>query len=216
MSTQNQNAVVQPMGEIGDNYTAPNDFQQKVRLPGVQLLTNGNNLGVVRAIIDLGTHMESFNGNAPEPKRKVKVIFEHPQLKQLFYEGDTVPRSTESSFDATFNVGEKSNLRKLIHAVENRALTNDEANAYPLKRLLGARVNVVIQHTPGKKNPTKIYEKIVGITSPEGLIIPPNFQPENPYLFCCCCVYVLIGSFSVFVCYTTMTDYGCCKLTFLI
>lgn len=180
--SQDQNFVT-PMGEIGGEMIAPSNFENRTKLASVQMLPHGNNLGIVYGIIDLGTHMESFEGKAAEPKRKIKIMFEHPQLKQRFYEEDVAPRSTVSSFEGTYNTGPKSKVRALIHAVEGRAITDKDAYSYPLNRLLGARVNVIVQHTPKKSDPNSFYEKVTGVTSAQGMIIPADFHPENPYLY---------------------------------
>lgn len=175
---------VAPQGEMVANFTAPSNFETKVKREGIEMLNHGSNLGVIQGIIDMGSHMESYDNSTPELKRKIKIIFEHPQLKQLYYEDDTTPRSAISSFEKTYSLHEKSQIRKMVHAVEGRVLPDKEAYDYNIARLLGAMVNVQIEHTPGKKDPTKIYEKVTGVFSAKGLAVPVPFEPENPkYLF---------------------------------
>ena len=184
MENQNPNFVA-PMGEINLNagtFTAPSNYTERPKNPNIQLLPIGNNLGVVYGIVDLGTQLESFGGAAPELKRKIKIMIEHPQFPQQFYLDDPTMRSTVSSFESTFNTGEKSRLRALIAAVEGN-ISNQQADNYNIAQLLGKRVNSVIEHRQGKKDPTKFYENIKYVASAQGLAIPANFVPQNPYLF---------------------------------
>lgn len=180
---QNNNETA-PMGQItgkvnlnevsGGNYTKRSD---------VAMLNHGVNLGVIYGFIDLGTHMESFKGEPAKEQRKLKIQFEHPQLKQLFYEEDTVPRSTASSKDCTFSINEKSFLKLLIDAVLSKTLTVQQAIDYDVAELIGKRVGVSIVHQPKKDNPTVFYEKVSGVVSPNGLQVPHPFEPENKPLF---------------------------------
>lgn len=183
---ENQNPTfVAPMGEINLNagtFTAPSNYTERPKNPNIQLLPVGNNLGVVYGIVDLGTQLESFGGAAPELKRKIKIMIEHPQFPQQFYLDDPSMKSTVSSFESTFNTGEKSRLRALIAAVEGN-ISNQQADNYNIAQLLGKRVNSVIEHRQGKKDPTKFYENIKYIASAQGLAIPANFVPQNPYHF---------------------------------
>ena len=184
MENQNPNFVA-PMGEINLNagtFTAPSNYTERPKNPNIQLLPIGNNLGVVYGIVDLGTQLESFGGAAPELKRKIKIMIEHPQFPQQFYLDDPSMKSTVSSFESTFNTGEKSRLRALIAAVEGN-ISNQQADNYNIAQLLGKRVNSVIEHRQGKKDPTKFYENIKYVASAQGLAIPANFVPQNPYLF---------------------------------
>ena len=183
---ENQNPTfVAPMGEINLNagtFTAPSNYTERPKNPNIQLLPVGNNLGVVYGIVDLGTQLESFGGAAPELKRKIKIMIEHPQFPQQFYLDDPSMKSTVSSFESTFNTGEKSRLRALIAAVEGN-ISNQQADNYNIAQLLGKRVNSVIEHRQGKKDPTKFYENIKYVASAQGLAIPANFVPQNPYHF---------------------------------
>ena len=184
MENQNPNFVA-PMGEINlnaGNFTAPSNFTDRPRNPNIQLLPAGNNLGVVYGIVDLGTQSVSFNNAAPELKRQIKIMIEHPQYPQQFYLDDQTLRSTVSSFESTFNTGEKSRLRALIAAVEGN-LSNEQADKYNIAKLLGARINSVIEHRQGKKDATKFYENVKYVASAQGLAVPANFVPQNPYLF---------------------------------
>lgn len=174
----NESQFIAPVGQISTDFVTPSNYEPKEKRKDIQLLNHGSNIGILYGIIDLGSHMESFEGKSPELKRKIKILFEHPQLKQLFYIEDTVQRSTTSSFESTLSMNEKSKVRKLIHAIEGRAIPDKEAYGYNLAKLLGARVNVQIEHTPAKADPTKIYEKVIGVFSSQGLAIPVPFEPE--------------------------------------
>lgn len=150
---------------------------QKTKRSDVQLLPAGSNLGILYCLVDLGTQMESFNGGPPEPKRKIQVIFEFPQMKQFFYEDDTEQRSTTAMFDSTLNVGDKSKLKQIIDAAHGRSLSYDEASKYDISNLIGQTFNVQIMHKRSTKDPNKIYANIQGVFSPRGLIVPVPFEP---------------------------------------
>lgn len=179
----NNNAIM-PMGTIQGTVNLNEvSSSNRVRRSDIRLLNHGINLGIIYGFIDLGTHMESFKGEAPKEQRKLKIQFEHPQLKQLFYEDDTVVRSSASSKDCTFSINEKSFLKLLIDAVLSKTLSVEDAVKYNVAELIGKRVGVSIVHQPKKDNPTVFYEKVTGVVSPNGLAIPHPFEPENKPLF---------------------------------
>jgi hypothetical protein len=173
--------TVAPQGEIQGQMVV--DDNNSVKRSDIQNLIHGLNPGVLYAVVDLGTHMEAFQGQAPTPTRKIFIGFEHPQLKQLFYEDDTVPRSTVSSIEGSMSLGDKSKLKALINAASGKALTYDEAKAYNLSHLLGQKFNVNIEITPGKKDPTAFYNKVTGVFSGNGMALPVPFEPEMKYLY---------------------------------
>ncbi len=178
---QNNNAnTAMPMGTIQGTVNLNEvSSSSRVKRSGVQLLNHGVNLGVIYGLVDLGTHMTSFKGEAPKEQRKLKIMFEHPQLKQLFYEDDNVPRSSASSKDCTFSINEKSFLKILIDAVVGQTQSVENAVKYNVAELIGKRVGVNIAHTPKKDNPTVFYENVVGVMSANGLAVPHPFEPEN-------------------------------------
>lgn len=175
---------VMPAGQINTTVDLSSvGGNQREKRNDVQKLVHGLNLGVIYGFVDLGTHLVSFEGKPPTKKRQMKLLFEHPQLKQLFYVDDTVPRSTGSSKDCTLSINEKSFLKQVIDAVEGRVTTIKEAQSYNVMNLLGKKVGVNIVHQPKKTDQTVFYEKVVGVINPNGLAVPHPFEPENKSLF---------------------------------
>lgn len=173
--------TITPQGEIQGQIVIEDN--NSVKRSDIQNLVHGLNPGVLYAVVDLGTHNETFQGQAPMPTRKIFIGFEHPQLKQLFYEDDTVPRSTVSSIEGSMTLGDKSKLKALVNAASGKALSYDEAKSYNLYNLLGQKFNINIEITPGKKDPTLFYNKVTGVFSGNGMILPVPFEPELKYLY---------------------------------
>lgn len=173
--------TIAPQGEIQGQIVIEDNNSAK--RSDIQNLVHGLNAGVLYAVVDLGTHMEAFQNQEPTPTRKIFIGFEHPQLKQLFYEDDTVPRSTVSSIEGSMSLADKSKLKALINAASGKALTYEQAKAYNLSHLLGQKFNVNIEITPGKKDPTSFYNKVTGVFSGTGMQLPVPFEPEIKYLY---------------------------------
>ena len=167
-------------GQVDLNEVSSNS---RVKRQGIVLLTHGINLGIIYGFVDLGTHMESFQGQAPKKTRKLKLFFEHPQLKQLFYEDDTVVRSTVSSKECSFSINDKSFLKKVIDTVSGRVMSVQDASKYPVASLIGQRIGVNIIHTPKASDPTVFYEKVESVVSANGLQVPHPFEPENKPMY---------------------------------
>lgn len=167
-------------GQVDLNEVSSNS---RVKRQGIVLLTHGINLGIIYGFVDLGTHVESFQGQAPKKTRKLKLLFEHPQLKQLFYEDDTVVRSTVSSKECSFSINDKSFLKKVIDTVSGRVMSVQDASKYPVASLIGQRIGVNIVHTPKLSDPTVFYEKVESVVSANGLQVPHPFEPENKPMY---------------------------------
>ena len=179
----NNNAVA-PTGQIqGSADMSEVQTSSRIKRKDIILLNHGINLGIIYGFVDLGTHLESFPGSAPKKTRKLKILFEHPQLKQLFYEDDTERKSTVSSKDCSFTINDRSFLKQLIDAISGQILPVADASKYPTAKLIGQRIGVNIAHTPKSADPTIFYEKVLNVLSPNGLQVPHPFEPENKSLY---------------------------------
>lgn len=129
----------------------------------------GNHVACCYAIIDLGTHEESYEGQAPRAKRKVFIQWEV---------------SSESRQDGTaFRIGkfyalsshEKSNFRKDLESWRGRKFSEEDFGNFKLKNLLAkpCMLNVVQSEKDGK---TK--SNIASIASmPKGMPAPTLSEP---------------------------------------
>ena len=173
-----------PVGTMTMPMTAPSDFGGgKTKRTDIQLLPDGPQPGVIYAVVGLGTHSESFGNQAPKDISKIYIGIEFPQLKQLFYEEDTTPRSTILSIKSAFAMSGKAKLRALAEAVIGRKFKDDnEAYNFDITQIIGAKilVNVI---TKTRKAPGVGQYNAVGSVMPlGGYPLPPNFNPENEKL----------------------------------
>jgi hypothetical protein len=132
----------------------------------------GMHLARIYQIIDLGTTEQT--GQFGGKKRKVQILFELPLETAVFD-----PNKGEQPFYArnmyTLSMHEKSTLRKDVHSIEGRTLTEAEAKSFNIFNLLGRECMVNIIH---KQNGDKTYANIQTITPvPKGMVCPPAVNP---------------------------------------
>lgn len=173
-----------PSAEIQGSFVAPDQgsISNKTKIAH-DPIPMGLNMCTIFAVVSLGTHMESFNGGQPSPKTKLFIGFEFPQHKRKFYEEDTDVRSAAVFDEMTFAAyTDKAKLRKIIEAVCQRKVTDDEARSFDCTKLIGCSLMVNITHYT-KKDQT-IGEKIESYASIVNMPVPMGYQPENePWLF---------------------------------
>lgn len=132
--------------------------QVSSRRDDVKLLEQGPNVGILYSMIDLGTH---YNEHFKKSSRLLRLTFEFPLLMQLFKVDDTEKRPTVVSVEHTFQMAERSNLKKFVDGALGRILQPHEyKDGYKIGQFLGKTMIVNIGHQPGKKDPTKVYERI--------------------------------------------------------
>lgn len=132
----------------------------------------GMHLARIYQIIDLGTTEQT--GQFAGKKRKVQVLFELPLETAIFD-----PEKGEQPFYArnmyTLSMHEKSTLRKDVHSMLGKTLTEDEAKTFNIFNLLGRECMVNIIH---KQSGDKTYANIQNITPvPKGMVCPPSVNP---------------------------------------
>lgn len=129
----------------------------------------GNHVACCYAIVDLGTHEESFDGQPPKSKRKVfiqwEICSESRQDGSCFRIGDFYALSSH----------QKSNFRKDLESWRGKAFSDEDFGNFRLQKLLGkpCMLNVVQIEKDGK---TK--SKIASIASmPKGMPSPKLSEP---------------------------------------
>ena len=162
--------------------TAPDFGGNKTINSEKTLLPPGLQPAVIFAVVDLGTHMESFNGKPEEPRRKIMIGFEFPQLKQRYYLEDEKPRSCMITKESTFIISDRSFLKALISGIYGRNLSDQECRTFNIMQILNMKVLANIIHTPisSGKNAGKIKESIVSISALGAYPLPVGFEPELP------------------------------------
>lgn len=171
----NQNQHSSPVGsELSGSFSAPSSGGNKTKRNDIQNLPAGLNPGIIFALVDIGTQTVNY-GKGMETKRQVYIGIEHPQLKQFYYYEDTERRSHMTSKESTFSLAPKAFLRKVVEAVVGRKMSDQEADSYDLRNLLGCRVGVITQ-------PSGSYDNIDGVMA-YNQALPADFTPENDYWF---------------------------------
>jgi len=132
----------------------------------------GMHLARIYQIIDLGTTEQT--GQFGGKKRKVQVLFELPLETAVFD-----PNKGEQPFYArnmyTLSMHEKSTLRKDVHSMLGKQLTDAEAKTFNIFNLIGRECMVNIIHRPSGD---KTYANIQTITPvPKGMVCPPAVNP---------------------------------------
>lgn len=162
--------------------TAPEFGGNKTLNPEKTLLPSGLQPAVIFAVVDLGTHMESYQGNQPEPKRKIMVGFEFPQLKQKYYLEDEKARSCMITKESTFIISDKSFLKSLISGIYGRNFTDQECRNFDVMQLVNMKILANVIHTQIKSGPNmgKIKESIASVSALGNYPLPLGFEPELP------------------------------------
>ena len=118
--------------------------------------------GVCYAMFDVGTHEFEWQGNIKR-LRKVLLLFEIPELT---YELDTdegkktIPITKSKEF--TLSLSSKGHLRPFLQSWRGKTFTDEEANGFDLKTVLGANCYINLVHEKSKKT-GKTYANIGGI-----------------------------------------------------
>src|SRR6056300_1545659 len=87
------------------------------------------------AVVDLGTHHETWKGQ-PKIRRKVILSFEFPSQLHVFNEEDgEQPLGRSKTF--TNSLGEKATLRKMLQSWRGRAFTQKELQGFDLSTVVG-------------------------------------------------------------------------------
>lgn len=127
------------MSTTNRRWTAPAQESSKLDVP---LIPADFQLCTLFGLIDMGTVVTNFG-----KKRQIKMLFEFPQHMAVFYEGDD-PRPHSVIVTESFSMAPKSNLRNnYVKPMLGTAITDEQADAFPLSDLLGRHFVATIIHT---------------------------------------------------------------------
>jgi hypothetical protein len=123
-----------------------------------ELIPAGNHEAYCYGLVDLGTHPRpDYLGKKKDPAQKIRLYFEFTELRKVFKEENGEEPSIKY-VDFNFVFGDNSNLTKVLKPWIGNPETFD------LEKLIGMPCMVKIEHEPGKKDPSKIYDNITAIT----------------------------------------------------
>jgi hypothetical protein len=133
----------------------------------------GSQHAVCVDVIDLGETMESFQGNPPEKKRKIALVFQTDEEN-----GETLKRY-EPSIEFTASFGTKANLRKFLGNWRGKPYTDEEAQqtGAPLHKLVGVNAILNVQHKTSGAG--RVYAIIASIAPPmKGMVklVPASYE----------------------------------------
>lgn len=155
-----------------------------------KLIAEGTHLAICYSIVDLGTHVEEYQGNF-NPSHKIQIGWELPNLTYKYTPKDS---DEEKDFipcifkDYTDSLNEKSNLFKDLVSWRGKAFTVEELNGFDIEKVIGNPCLITVIHVTAKTSGNQ-YEKITSVSKIlEGMSIPElsrqtrflSFQ-EDPY-----------------------------------
>jgi hypothetical protein len=137
----------------------------------------GTYLARCYSMVQIGTVKEEFQG-LEKQVNKVRITWELPtELKVFNPEKGEQPQAISKEF--TLSMHEKSSLRAFLTSWRGKGFTEDEAKEFDVTKLLGVPCMLSIVHEPGKKDPSRIYDKIASVsTVMKGVIMPPQINPS--------------------------------------
>lgn len=127
---------------------------------GFELIEAGVHLGLCYGVIDLGTQKVTFQ-NEIKLQRKVRIIFELPNLKKEFKTGEG-EKPFSISKEYTLSLDAKANLYKDLVSWRGKQFSEEELEGFDISKLLGKPCQIQIIHKQGKNGD---YAAIQSITS---------------------------------------------------
>ena len=141
-----------------------------------ELIPSGNYLARCYQMIEIGTVKETIMGE-DKILKKVRIGWELPTEKRVFNE-EKGEQPFVISKEFTLSMHEKSGLRAALKSWRGKDFTDTEAKSFDITDLLGKACMINIIHKPSKKDPTRFYEEISGITPvPKGIPMPEQINP---------------------------------------
>jgi len=151
---------------------ASNSAQQRELIPA------GNYIARCYQMIHIGTVQELIMGEV-KTVNKVRIGWELPEERRVFKtENGEQPFVISKEF--TLSMHEKSNLRKTLASWRGKDFSEDEVKSFDITKLLGVPCMLNVIHKQGKRDPSKSYEEIAGVSPlPKSVKCPAQ---ENPTL----------------------------------
>lgn len=139
-----------------------------------ELCPEGNHRCALIALIELGTHSESYQGGAEKDTEKIYAVYELLDEEKSYVVGRMY----------TFSLGEKAAFRKVASAVMQRPLANNEK--IDVERFVGKPLMVQVNHT---ESGSKTYGNVGDVTAvPKALQKSPVKPSQVPF-------YASLGSY---------------------
>ena len=129
------------------------------------------------AIIDMGVHQESYQGNPPRNVQKLKMCFEFPTLPEQVFDETKGPQRLSIMQDYNVSTGDKATLIKMLKQWRNVQAID---LAKDLKAYLGAPCTILVKHS------TKDGITYANIEQAGLMVMPPTQalgEPKNPKVF---------------------------------
>lgn len=140
-----------------------------------ELIPTGNYIARCYKMIHIGTVEEIILGEK-KVLNKVRIGWELPtELRVFSRDKGEQPLVIDKEF--TLSLHEKSGLRAVLKSWRGKDFTEEEAKCFDITKLIGVQCMINIIHKPSKKDPTRVYEEIAGITAvPKGIAVPPQIN----------------------------------------
>lgn len=136
-----------------------------------------NHVGILIGVTDLGTHQESYQGQAPKTVRKIRLQWELPHVKRT--DGSTATISAQ--YNLSFH--EKSSFRQMLDKWLG-ANWHAGLKGKGLEELIGLPGMVNVEVKPDRNDPSgqKTFSVITAVTKlPKGMT-PPVATKDTFYL----------------------------------
>ncbi len=140
-----------------------------------ELIPAGNYVARCYRMIEIGTIPNEYMGET-KMLHKVRIGWELPlELKVFKEENGEQPMVIDKEY--TLSLGDKANLRADLKSWRGKDFTAEEIDAFDITKLIGAPCMLNIIHVNGKKDATKVYQQISGITPlPKGFKCPDQIN----------------------------------------
>jgi len=145
-----------------------------------ELIPAGTYVARCYSVVHLGHVTQKYMGEE-KVVDLVRFTWELPTELRCFNQ-DKGMQPCAISKEMTFSLNEKSNLRAMLNAWRGKALTEEEAKAFDLAKLIGAPCMINLIHQPSKANPEKVYERIAAVMPMmKGMTCPPQHNPSMEF-----------------------------------
>jgi hypothetical protein len=145
-----------------------------------ELIPAGTYVARLYSIVHLGHVTQKYLGEEKQVNL-VRFTFELPTELKCFNQ-DKGMQPCAISKEMTLSLNEKSNLRQFINSWRGKALTEKEAEAFDLEKLLGQPCMLNLIHQASKTNPEKVYERIAAVMPMmKGMTCPPQHNPTMAF-----------------------------------
>lgn len=131
----------------------------------------GTHLAVCTLIADVG--LQPGSGAFPDPKQKVYVRWELPG-ERIEIDGKDLPQIIYNNYTASMSP--KANLRKTAESWRGKAMTDQEAELFDIRNLLGKTCMLQVVHSPDGK-----YANVKNVMAPPKGTKP--LKPEGPVVY---------------------------------